>query len=150
MAIDYSKRKSYQKIVSKAKSYDPRGKQSLRSQRQRMQRRRKILTPVLKDPNLGTKNIRALVDDPNPMGKLMKMYNEKKGSATSLLRAFERMDLDNETRGAIMGIRKAFSSIKTDKELMREMLSAQKKGDRLARSNRKNRSLLYAGTLIGP
>ena len=40
MAIDYSKRKSYQRIVAKAKSYSPKGKNSLRAQRDRMRTRR--------------------------------------------------------------------------------------------------------------
>lgn len=40
MAIDYSKRKSYQRIVAKAKSYSPRGKSSLKSQRKRLSDRR--------------------------------------------------------------------------------------------------------------
>ena len=40
MAIDYSKRKSYQRIVAKAKSYSPRGENSLKSQRTRLSDRR--------------------------------------------------------------------------------------------------------------
>ncbi len=40
MAIDYSKRKSYQRIVAKAKSYSTRGKSSLKSQRKRLSDRR--------------------------------------------------------------------------------------------------------------
>tara|TARA_R100000995_G_scaffold72479_1_gene41247 strand:- start:380 stop:976 length:597 start_codon:yes stop_codon:yes gene_type:complete len=40
MHIDYSKRKSYQRIVAKAKSYSPKGDNSLLSQRNRMRTRR--------------------------------------------------------------------------------------------------------------
>jgi hypothetical protein len=151
MAIDYSKRKSYQKIVSKAKSYDPRGKQSLKSQRERMRKRRKITDAFFKDKNLGKKNFLALEDSPNPMGQFMKMAINKKASANTLLSTHEGFGIDHDARAEVAGVKKLFSSIKTGAELEKEIQAEMKRQRRISASKRpKNRGLLYVGKLIGP
>tara|TARA_R100000995_G_scaffold72479_1_gene41248 strand:- start:976 stop:1428 length:453 start_codon:yes stop_codon:yes gene_type:complete len=150
MAIDYSKRKSYQKIVSKAKSYDPRGKQSLKSQRERMRKRRKVTDVFFKDKNLGAKNYRAMEDSPNRYGQFMKMAIDKKASANTLLSTLEKLDMAGDGRAEVTAAKKLFSSIKTGAELEKEIRAEMKRQRRITKKNKQDQRQFYASSLIGP
>jgi hypothetical protein len=143
MAIDYSKRKSYQRIVAKAKSYSPKGEKSLRAQRDRMRKKRKITDAVFKDKNLGAKNYRAMDDSANPMAQFMKMAIDKKASANTLLSAHEAFGIDHDARADVASVKKLFTSIKTGAELEKEIMAERKRQMRISASKRpKGRSLL--------
>ena len=96
MAFDYSKSKSYQKIVSKAKSYSSKGKSSLKAQQQRMKERRSIFSGIIKD--IGTKKIRELSDpfDKNYESKAVKWMQENRAKGNDLRIAMEKSGLDNK------------------------------------------------------
>ena len=93
MAFDYSKSKSYQKIVSKAKSYSSKGKSSLKAQQQRMKERRAITTPILKD--LGIKKIREL--DEGGISAGVKWMKENREQANKFRTALETFGDDNRS-----------------------------------------------------
>jgi len=95
MAFDYSKSKSYQKIVSKAKSYSSKGKTSLKAQRTRMGERRSIFSGIIKD--IGAKKIRELNDpfDKNYEGKTIKWMQENRAKGNDLRIAMEKAGIDN-------------------------------------------------------
>tara|TARA_R110001583_G_scaffold85135_2_gene223234 strand:- start:22496 stop:22954 length:459 start_codon:yes stop_codon:yes gene_type:complete len=152
MAIDYSKRKSYRRIVAKAKSYDSRGKNSLKSNRERMRNRRKVSKDFFKDPNLGAKQYRAMESSSNPEAEFMKMYIDKKASANTLLRTMENFVYDGDAREGAAGVKMMFGSIKTGKELEADLERELKKQRRITRKNTKNKNLrqFYAHSLIGP
>lgn len=65
MHIDYSKKKSYQRIVAKAKSYSPKGEDSLRAQRERGRQKRAIFKTmmdanIIKDTREGGKKLKEI------------------------------------------------------------------------------------------
>ena len=95
MAFDYSKSKSYQKIVSKAKSYSSKGRTSLKAQKARMGERRSIFSGVIK--NIGAKQIRELNNpyDKNQAGKIVKFMNENRAKGNELRIAAEKAGLSN-------------------------------------------------------
>ena len=85
MAIDYSKRKSYQRIVSKAKSYSPRGKGSLKSQRTRMSDRRANYKSMMDAGVVGSTREGA-----NELAKLQtNLDNEEYGKVTAKYRTYD-------------------------------------------------------------
>lgn len=98
MAFDYSKSKSYQKIVSKAKSYSSKGKSSLKAQQQRMKERRSIFSTILKD--VGVKKIRELNDvyDKNASSKAVKWMQENRASANDLRIAMEKSGIQKNIK----------------------------------------------------
>jgi esterase/lipase len=93
MAFDYSKSKSYQKIVSKAKSYSSKGKSSLKAQQQRMKERRAITTPILKD--LGIKKLREINEGGISAG--VKWMKENREQANKFRTALETIGRDNNS-----------------------------------------------------
>tara|TARA_R100001015_G_C4634604_1_gene201420 strand:+ start:5978 stop:6559 length:582 start_codon:yes stop_codon:yes gene_type:complete len=81
MHIDYSKSKSYQRIVSKAKRYSPKGEDSLRANRERMQKKRSIFKTmmaanIIKDTREGAKELKELQENtPEEITKKFRTYN---------------------------------------------------------------------------
>ena len=81
MHIDYSKSKSYQRIVSKAKRYSPKGESSLRAQRDRMRTRRSnyktmMDAGIIKTTKQGQEELKKLQEDsPSEITKKFRTYN---------------------------------------------------------------------------
>jgi hypothetical protein len=81
MHIDYSKSKSYQRIVAKAKSYSPKGEDSLRAQRERMRTRRATYktmmdADIIKTTKQGQEELKKLQEDsPSEITKKFRTYN---------------------------------------------------------------------------
>ena len=81
MHIDYSKSKSYQRIVAKAKSYSPKGEDSLRAQRDRMRTRRSnyktmMDAGIIKTTKQGQEELKKLQEDsPSEITKKFRTYN---------------------------------------------------------------------------
>lgn len=81
MHIDYSKSKSYQRIVAKAKRYSPKGEDSLRANRERMQKKRSIFktmmaADIIKDTREGGKELKKLQENsPEEITKKFRTYN---------------------------------------------------------------------------
>jgi len=81
MHIDYSKSKSYQRIVARAKSYSPKGESSLRAQRDRMRTRRSnyktmMDAGIIKTTKQGQEELKKLQEDsPSEITKKFRTYN---------------------------------------------------------------------------
>lgn len=135
MAFDYSKSKSYQKIVSKAKSYSSKGRTSLKAQKTRMGERRSILTPILKD--IGAKQIRELVQNDPANSKAVKWMKENREKANQLRIAAEKSGLDD---GAFSEYEAMMAALKrTDPEDMEKAYRKEKKiQDRITRKRKAN------------
>ena len=81
MHIDYSKSKSYQRTVARAKSYSPKGEDSLRAQRERMRTRRATYKTmmdanIIKTTKQGQEELKKLQEDsPSEITKKFRTYN---------------------------------------------------------------------------
>ena len=133
MAFDYSKSKSYQKIVSKAKSYSSKGKSSLKAQQQRMKERRSVTTPVLKD--LGIKKLREINEGGESAG--IKWMKENREQANKLRIAAEKAGIDNND---FVDYEASMAALKRDNpiDMEKAYLKEEKKQKAITRKRKAN------------